>query len=310
MNPNPVDYIAIDVCKKNLQVHTAQKSFVLANSPVGLSELFEIARGLDNPVVVFEATGGYERLLRTSLRESKVPFHMVDPRRLRGFAASEGIRAKTDLIDAALIFSFARQKQLQPIPPPSQESIRLGELMDRRSHLSEQLAREKNRSQKAAPEIRDLIEEMIVFIEKQITMLDEAIRKLIGTCQRMKELSAAMQSVCGVGEITAWTILAYLPEIGRVGRNQLCALVGVAPFNRDSGNKQGKRFIQAGRAKIRRCLFLAARSAATHNPVIRDYVAHLTQEKGKHYNMALTAAMRKLIIHLQSIVKKTELELA
>ena len=310
MNPSPVDYLAIDVSKASLQVQTERKSFALCNSPEGLSELIGIARELSNPVVVFEATGGYERLLRTSLRESEVPFHMLDPRRLRGFAASEGIRAKTDPIDAALILSFARQKQLQPIDPPSAESIRLGELMDRRSHLSEQLAREKNRSQKAVPEVKELIEEMIVFVEKQITMIDEAIRKLIDACPRMKTLSAAMQTVCGVGEITAWTILAYLPEIGRVSRNQLCALVGVAPFNRDSGNKQGKRFIQAGRAKIRRCLFLAARSAATHNPVIREYVTRLTQEKGKHYNMAMVAAMRKLIIHLQSIVKITELELA
>lgn len=310
MNPQPIDYLAIDVSKAKLHVQTERKSFVLANSPAGVSELIGIARGLSNPVVVFEATGGYERLLRSSLGESRVPFHMVNPRRLRGFAISEGIQAKTDPIDAALILSFARQKQIQPVPPPSEENIRMAELMDRRSHLSEQLTREKNRSQKAVPEIREMIEEMIVFIEKQITMIDEAIRKLIGDYQRMNSLSVAMQTVCGVGEITAWTILAYLPEIGRVGRNQICALVGVAPFNRDSGTKEGRRFIQGGRAKIRRCLFLAARTAATHNPVIRDYVTHLTQEKGKHYNMALTAAMRKLIIHLQSIVKNAELELA
>ena len=186
----------------------------------------------------------------------------------------------------------------------------MGDLMDRRSHLSEQLTREKTRLQKSTPALHPYIEHMITVVEKQIAQIDLAVKELIEKSERLTKSSDAMQQVSGVGKITAWTILASLPEIGQVKRGQLAALVGVAPFNRDSGDKTGKRYIQAGRAKIRRCLFLATRTAAIHNPVIKAYVARLINEEGKHYLQAITAAMRKLIIHLNSIVKNLDYELA
>jgi transposase len=185
----------------------------------------------------------------------------------------------------------------------------MGDLMDRRAHLSEQLTREKNRLHKSTPTINGYIEDTITFVEEQIAQIDQAIKELIEQSKRLSALNKAMQEVSGVGKVTAWTILAYLPEIGQVKLGQLAALVGVAPFNRDSGDKKGKRYIQAGRAKVRRCLFLAARTAAIHNPIIKAYVARLIHKEGKHYLQAITAAMRKLIIHLNSIVKNLDYEL-
>jgi len=309
MNPSTHNYIAIDVSKSTLQIKSEAKAWKIKYSEPELARFVRGVRNLQNPLVVFEATGGQERLLRDILADSQVAFHMVNTRRIRGFAASEGIRAKTDPIDAKLIYAFAVQKRLEPMRPPSKEQVLMADLMDRRAHLSEQLTREKNRLQKSTPSIHNYIEDMIAFVEEQIAQIDQAVKELIEQSERLTKLSGAMQAVSGVGKVTAWTILAYLPEIGQVKRGQLAALVGVAPFNRDSGDKQGKRYIQAGRAKVRRCLFLATRTAAIHNPVIKAYVARLIHEEGKHYLQAITAAMRKLIIHLNIIVKNLDYEL-
>jgi transposase len=309
MNPSTHNYIAIDVSKSTLQIKSESKAWKIKYSEPELARFVREIRKLQNPLVVFEATGGQERLLRDRLADSQVAFHMVNTRRIRGFAASEGIRAKTDPIDAKLIYAFAVQKRLEPMRPPSKEQVLMADLMDRRAHLSEQLTREKNRLQKSTPSIHGYIEDMIAFVERQIAQIDQSVKELIDQSERLTQLSGAMQAVSGVGKVTAWTILAYLPEIGQVKRGQLAALVGVAPFNRDSGDKQGKRYIQAGRAKVRRCLFLATRTAAIHNPVIKAYVARLIHEEGKHYLQAITAAMRKLIIHLNIIVKNLDYEL-
>jgi transposase len=309
MNPSTYKYIAIDVSKSTLQIQSESRAWKIKYSEPELARFVREIRTLRNPLVAFEATGGQERRLRDVLAEAQIPFHMINTRRIRGFAASEGIRAKTDPIDAKLIFTFAVQKRLEPMQPPSEAQVLMADLMDRRSHLSEQLTREKNRLQKSTPSIHSYIEEMIDFVEKQIAQIDRAIEELIAKSERLSKLSTAMQAISGVGKVTAWTVLAYLPEIGQVKRGELAALVGVAPFNRDSGSKTGKRYIQAGRAKVRRCLFLAARTAAIHNPVIKAYVARLIKDKGKHYKQAIVAAMRKLIIHINTIVKNLNYEL-
>ncbi|MCB1122713.1 MAG: transposase, partial [Verrucomicrobiae bacterium] len=150
--------------------------------------------------------------------------------------------------------------------------------------------------------ILDSIERIIAVLQKEIERIDRAIEKLVKERQPLRDQDTIYQSVCGIGAITSWTILAYLGDISRFKRNQLVALVGVAPFNKDTGKKIGKRTIQGGRAKVRRCLFMAARTAAAHNPVIRAYVQRLCQ-RGKPYKCALVAAMRKLLIHIHSLSK-------
>jgi transposase len=302
-------YIAIDVAKSTLQVQTPTNGWNVRYNDQELKGLISAFQALPNALVVFEATGGYERRLRSALIENQVAFHCLSPRQVRAFAVSEGTRAKTDPIDAQMILKFAQQKKLTACPLPDPANEALADLMDRRSQLSEQLAREKNRHQKASPSLRAMIQVMMDHIEEQIAWIDREIEKIMQANQRLAQSSKALQSVVGVGPITACTILAYLPEIFDVGRNQLVALAGIAPYNRDSGKKEGKRYIQGGRAKVRRCLYMAATTAAIHNPVIRPYVKGLT-DRGKPFKCAIVAAMRKLLIHLQSILKKIDYEVA
>jgi transposase len=302
-------YIAIDIAKERLQVQWPDRCEVIKTTPDELDAWVAKVRKVPEALVVFEATGGYERPLMWRLWKHRVACCLVDPRRLKGFAQSEGIKAKTDAIDARLILRFALQKRLQPQPPKEEHRLALVEWMDRRAHLSEQLTREKNRLYKASKLTSRLIEKMIKVVQKQIAEVDQAIEALLAQEAELHAQAQRLQSVKGVGRVTAWNLLAYLPEIGFIGRNQLVALAGLAPYNRDSGNKTGKRYIQAGRAKVRRCLYMAAVSAATHNPHIKAYVDRLRQN-GKAYKVAITAAMRKLLIHLQSHIKNDQNALA
>ena len=205
-----------------------------------------------------------------------------------------------------MILAFAKSKALRPMEAPSEACIKLAALLDRRGHLVEQLAREKNRLQNSEAFIHRSIKRMIRILEKEIATIEEAIEKLAGSDPGFKSRSEIIQSVRGVGKVTAWTLLAYLSEMEELNRNRLIALAGIAPFNRDSGKTSGRRAIQGGRAKVRKCLYMAAHTAATCNPVIAAYVQGL-RDRGKPYKCAIVAAMRKLLIHIQSLMKKAEL---
>ncbi len=302
MNQDKYNFIAIDVAKDSLAIQSAQRGWQIPYNKKALAGLIEEISQPKTPWVVCEATGGYERVLMSLLHKKGITVTLVNPARVRAFANSEGIRAKTDPIDARVLLRFAQEKSLQPTPPPEPHREKLAALMDRRSQLSEHLAREKNRLHKSSTVITESIERMIALIEEEIKGIGKAISTLIAKDEALKNNSDKLQSVKGVGEITSLTLLAYLGEMTKVNRNELVALAGLAPFNRDSGKRKAKRAIQGGRAKVRKCLFMAARSAATHNPVIRDYVAGLI-ERGKPYKCAIVAAMRKLLIHLQSLLK-------
>ena len=255
---------------------------------------------------VNEASGGYERELAAFLGKSAIPQAMLNPARVRDFARSEGVRAKTDPIDTRMILAFAKSKALEAIDPPSQESLDLAALLDRREHLVEQMAREKNRLQNSEALIHPSIKRMMKILEKEIAVMDKAISQLVDSTPLLKSRSLTMQSVKGVGKVTAWTLLAYLTEMDHLDRNKLVALAGLAPFNRDSGKMSGRRSIQGGRAKVRKCLYMAAHTAASCNPVISAYVQGL-RDRGKPYKCAIVAAMRKLLIHLQCLIKKSQL---
>ncbi len=304
MNSNK-NYIAIDIAKDSLEVKSeAFKGSFLYNS-AGLKKLIGKIQCVDAPIVVCEATGGYERKLMDCLRESAIDVALVNPARVRAFAKSEGIKAKTDRMDAALLLNFAQSKNLQPTAPLSEQQRRLQALMDRRSQLTESLAREKNRLQNSPKSIHSFIEKMIGLIEEQIAQVEEQIKELIETDTQLSEQAEKMRSVVGIGETTAWTILAYLGEITALKRNSLVALAGLAPFNDDSGTSSKKRRIEGGRAKVRKCLYMAAQSAAVHNEHIKKYVDGL-RARGKPYKCAIVAAMRKLLIHLQILLKKQQ----
>lgn len=301
--------IAVDVAKDSLQVQTSQEAFSVTNDKRGFARLLARTRKHSDPLVVFEATGGYERPLFDYLHAHGLPCVIVNPRLLRAFAKSEGIKAKTDPIDARMILRFAQEKELRQSTAPSPQQRQLADLLERRAQLVGFLAQEKNRMQKArSPHPSVLASQRRVFnaMEKELDRIAQAIRKLVASHPSLQAPAEIILSVKGVGEVTTWTILAYLREIHHLTRNQLVALVGVAPFNDDSGKDSKPRFIQGGRAKVRCALYMAAHSAASTNPVISAYVNGL-RARGKPYKCALVAAMRKLIIHIQSLLKNAQL---
>jgi transposase len=305
-NTDPIHYIAIDVSKATLQVQDDKRAFAVENTSSGHRKLLSHLKECRKPLVVYEASGGYERELAAFLRKSAIPQAMLNPARVRDFARSEGVRAKTDPIDTRMILAFAKSKALEAIDPPSQESLKLAALLDRREHLVEQMAREKNRLQNSETLIHRSIQRMMKILQKEIALIDKAIAQCVDSDPHLKSRSETMQSVKGVGKVTAWTLLAYLTEMDHLDRNKLVALAGLAPFNRDSGKMSGRRSIQGGRAKVRKCLYMAAHTAATCNPVIASYVKAL-RDRGKPYKCAIVAAMRKLLIHLQCLIKKSQL---
>jgi len=303
------NYIAIDIAKDSLAVASDSFKGSFPYTDSGLSKLLKKIKVLDFPMVVCEATGGYESKLMSLLFKQEIPVALVNPSRVRNFARSEGTKAKTNPIDAQMLLRFAKSKDLRPTPAPSEQQQSLQALMDRRSQLTESLAREKNRLQKSPQSVHKSIEKMIAFIEKELKALEEQIKKVIESDEEMNQQNLTMQQVSGIGATTAWSILAYLGEINSLSRNQLVALAGVAPYNKDSGKFKGKRRIEGGRAKVRKCLYMAAQSATVHNPHIKAYVDGL-RARGKPYKCAIVAAMRKLLIHLQSLLKNPQKALA
>lgn len=309
MNLKKYSLIAIDIAKETLQVQTAKDSYSVGNNEPGLKKLLQHIARMEAPFVVCEATGGYERALLELLHGSSIAVSRVNPARVRAFATSEGIKAKTDSIDARVLLRFAQHKELRPTLPPKPCEEAMSALLDRRSHLTEQLAREKNRLQNSPLSIHRSIERMLRFGQQELARIEGQIREVIKENEPLRAKTQILATVKGVGEVTTWTLLAYLGEMTHVSRNQLVALAGLAPYNRDSGKSRSKRSIQGGRAKVRKCLYMAARTAARHNPVIKAYVEGLIA-RGKPYKCALVAAMRKLLIHLQSLLKKHQLTLA
>lgn len=305
-NTDPIDYVAIDVSKDTLQIQDDHRSLTADNNTKGYAKLLGHLKTCQNPLVVFEATGGYERGLCEYLTKKAIPFAMVNPARVRNFARSEGVRAKSDPIDTKMILAFAKSKALQPMKAPPEICVKLAALLDRRGHLVEQLAREKNRLQNSESLILRSIKRMINILEKEIQALDKTITDLVNSDPGLKARSEIIQSDQGVGKITAWTLLANLSEIEALSRNKLVALAGIAPFDNDSGTISKKCSIIGGRAKVRKCLYMAAHSAATCNPVIAPYVKGL-RDRAKPYKCAIVAAMRKLLIHIQSLLKKAQL---
>jgi transposase len=261
--------VAIDIAKHSLQVQSESQSFEIPNNEEGFALLQDHLRTLTDPMVVCEASGGYERALVRWLFQSNQSLCVVSPDKVRAFARSEGIRAKTDPIDAKMLLRFAKEKKLQPANPPQPAREKLAALLDRRHQLSDSITREKNRLDKEPIHTRDLIEQSILFLQNQIREVDQRVELVQQQDQALKQEHQALVQIKGVGALTASLVLAYLPEIRTISRNQLVALAGLAPFNKDSGKHSARRSIHAGRAKLRRGLYMATVSAARFNHVIQ-----------------------------------------
>jgi transposase len=300
-------YIGIDVSKRWLEVriYGEAESQKLGNDPDGFTSLVEQMKAVQPVRIVFEATGGYERSAVKALSEAGFVVAVVNPTRVRRFAEALGTLAKTDKIDAQVIAHFASVVHPQANGRQTPLEEQLAACVERRRQLLVEVVAEKNRLSTCPACMRADIEEHIAWLEEHIERLEADIQACILQKPEWRKRAEIIDSVPGVGRVTATTLVAELPELGQINRQKIAALVGVAPFNKDSGPKRGKRRIFGGRSGIRRTLFMAALSASKHNPVIRAFYESLLK-RGKEKKVALTACMRKLLVIINAMVRKGE----
>jgi len=296
--------VGIDVGKEKLDVGLVDEKRVRvwANDEVGRAELSEWVLEQEASLVVVEASGGYEAALVSELVGRGQAVALVNPTRVRAFAKAEGILAKTDKIDARVIARFGATMKPQARIRREEAQVELNEKVTRRRQLVLMLTAEKNRLQTATPAMQEHIASHIVWLQTEIEALEEQISQAIKANSEWAETAKRVESVPGVGFITAATLVADLPELGQLNRQKIAALVGVAPFNHDSGKQRGKRRIFGGRTSVRAVLYMATLSAIRHNPVIKEFYQRLL-DKGKLKKVALTACMRKLLVILNTLIK-------
>ena len=303
MKKSPI-YVGIDVSTTTLDVAIVPdvKHWQVSNDPSGIDLLVKHLVILRPAGVVMEATGGIEMPVAIALYEADIIAALVNPRQVRDFARSLGILAKTDKLDATIIAKFAEATKPEPRPLPDTSARELKALVTRRRQLTEMLTMEKNRLHTAMPQLRPRIQLNIEWLLKQIEEVDNDTGSLIQASPLWRAKDNLLQSVPGVGPVISRTILAELPELGQVNSKQVAALVGVAPFNRDSGNFRGRRSIWGGRAYLRKIVYMGTLVATRFNPVIKPFYQRLV-DAGKAKKVALVACMRKLLIILNAMVK-------
>ena len=274
-----------------------------ANDTRGIATIMDEIVPLGPSGVVLEATGGFEMPIAGELELVGLPVSLVNPRQVRSFARATGKLAKTDAVDALLLAQFAEAVKPPVRPLPDEETRELRALVDRRRQLLEMLTSERNRLRPASKRVGRLIQEHILWLKQQIDDLDKDIGELIRSSPIWRAQEDLLRSVPGVGRVLSCTLLTHLPELGSLNRGQVAALVGVAPLNRDSGAFRGKRSVWGGRSAIRSALYMAALVASQHNPVIKAFY-HRLRAAGKPAKVALTACMRKLLLILNSMLKR------
>jgi transposase len=303
-------YVGVDVAKFKLDVFFLEQGerLSLDNSEPALREFCGRLQQSKRPIlVVMEATGGYETLLLSQLAKHQIDAAVVNPRQVRDFAKGIGADAKTDSIDAEVIARFAAVVKPQPLAMKSDHEQKHAALVARRSQLLELINQESNRLQQAWDEdAKRSIREVLEMLKKQLKTIDSQLAALLAADRQNQRTIEILQSVKGVGPVTISTFLAELPELGRLNRGEVAKLVGVAPINRDSGQKSGKRFIGGGRGQVRRVLYMAAIVAIRHNAAIKAYYQRL-KAKGKASKVAIVACMRKLLTILNLLIKTDQL---
>lgn len=301
-----MSWIGIDVSKDKLDVHclaTGNHS-QYPNNEVGIEVLSKQLLSLAHPFVVCEATGGYESLMALSLHQKGLAVSVVNPRPVRDLAKGLNQLAKTDAIDARMIALYGSIVQPAPTAFASTVEKELKAWVLRRGQLVEMMSAEKNRRKQLKGPAKDEVNEHIDWLKQRIRQIDEKIERLSESTTQWQETKAILQSAKGIGPVISSSLLVLLPELGKLNRRKITALVGLAPFNRDSGRYHGKRTIWGGRSSVRTLLYLALLSALQYNPPIRAYYEHL-RARGKLKKVAIVACMRKFLICLNSMVKNS-----
>ena len=305
MVPHPV-FLGIDVSKATLDlaVRPSGETWQVPNDPAAMPALVARVRAAAPALIVLEATGGFEHTVVVALATAGLPVVVANPRQVHDCGTATGQLAKTDRIDAALLALFAERVRPEPRPLPDAATEALSALLTRRRQLLEMLTAEHNRLGCArAPQIRRGLQQHIRWLERQLAGVDTDLAQTIEASPVWRATEDLLRSVPGIGPVVSRTLIGALPELGRLNRKQIAALVGVAPHARDSGTLRGKRMVWGGRAPVRAALYMSALVASRHNPVIRAFYQRL-RAAGKPAKVALTACMRTLLVTLNAMMRQ------
>jgi transposase len=297
-------HVGLDIAKDSLQVNLQNQNFSLPNAPSGHHQLVERLKAISEPLlVVCEATGGYEQAVVAALHHARLAVAVVEPARVRHFAKACALRAKTDRIDAALLAEFGRQTSPQPQAPLDKNTAALRQLSRHRAQLQAMLQNTLQQSRHLTlPPLRKQNALSLRQLRGHLLKIQKQIDALLQQDAPLQTKAQTLQQVVGIGPKTLVSLLAEMPELGRLNRAQAAALAGVAPHARQSGRWQGKRFIGGGRPLARKALYMAALVASRHHPSLKTRYQHLIA-RGKAPKVALVALMRHLIIHLNGLLK-------
>ena len=306
MSQEPI-YVGIDVAKDQVDVavRPTGRSWTVQYDEAGVDDLVAQLNHLKPVAVITESTGGLELTLVAALAAASLPVAVVNPRQVRDFAKSTGQLAKTDRLDAQVLAHFGEAIRPAIRPLRDADTRALGAVLARRRQVMDILAAEKNRLGRATAQVRLRIEAHISWLQEELNDLDTDLRQRIHRSPVWREKDDLLRSVPGVGPQVSLTLLAYLPELGTLNRKQIAALVGVAPFSRDSGPHRGRRSVGGGRATVRSALYMGALVASRRNPVLCEFYQRLLAA-GKPKKVALTACMRRLLTILNSMVRTGE----
>lgn len=297
-------FVGIDVSKATLDVAVlpSRDKWSVANSKAGIEELVRRLVEVGPTCVVMEPTSSYHINLLVALDRAAIPAALVNPHRSRSFAKAMGQLAKSDKIDAELLALLGQRIRPEPQDLPSEDLRAISELSARRRQLTEMLTAERNRLEGARGRVRERIEAHITWLRQELKQLDKDLNDTIRGVKLLREKDDILRSVPGVGLVLSATLIGSLPELGSLNRGEIAALVGVAPFARDSGAMRGKRTIYGGRAHVRTMLYMGTLVGTRYNPVIRQKYRQLVKA-GKPKKVALVACMRKLLVILNTMIK-------
>jgi transposase len=309
-NNTSILYVGLDVAKLSLQVHLAGRFYSLANDRKGHTQLLKLLRPHSGAHLICEATGGYEQPVVRALQAADIPVSIIEASRVRHFARAQGQRAKTDPIDAATLTHYGVTFKPSPTPAVGAQQQRLAEISQRRRQLIHTRTAESNRADHYTDPLCVRQARLLQkTLEKQIEQCDQAITALIAQDANLQHKARRLEAIAGVGPVVAATVLAEMPELGKLNPQTAAALAGVAPYNRDSGELKGVRHISGGRRPVRCALYMATLSAVRHDRILKAFYTRL-RIAGKKPLVALTACMRKLVVLMNHLLKNDQFQLA
>ncbi len=296
--------VGIDVSKDRLDVavRPSGEAFAVARNAAGLDDLVKRLSALGPRIVALEATGGFETVVTATLAAAGLPVAVVNPAQVRAFAKALGQRAKTDPIDAAVIAHFAETTKPEPRPLPSEETQVLSDLVARRRQIVEMIGAERQRMKRARGSLAKRIGRLVAVLENELNEVDTDIDGAVRSSPVWREKEDLLSSVPGVGPVISRTLIAEMPELGSLGRREIAALAGLAPFTRQSGQWRGRSFIGGGRTSVRTALFMGALNGIRRNPVLKAFFNRLVAA-GKPKMVAIVAVARKLLTILNAILR-------